>query len=128
MPQYFEEGPASFLVESIRQEKNRRIRDGRLKKEKVPLIISEDDIPFDIPSSWEWVRVQDIFNVRSALRIHQTDWRNEGVPFFRGRELVQLANTGKTNPEVFISRELYETNKAKGGVPQKNGWFLQLEQ
>ena len=120
VPQYFEEGPASILVESIRQEKNRRIRDGRLKKEKVPLIISEDDIPFDIPSSWEWVRVQDIFNVRSALRIHQTDWRNEGVPFFRGRELVQLANTGKTNPEVFISRELYETNKAKGGVPQKN--------
>lgn len=77
-------------------------------------------MPFEIPVSWKWVRVQDIFNVRSALRIHQTDWQSDGIPFFRGRELVQLANTGTTKPEIFISRELYEANKEKGGVPQKN--------
>ena len=68
-------------------------------------------MPFEIPVSWKWVRVQDIFNVRSALRIHQTDWQSDGIPFFRGRELVQLANTGTTKPEIFISRELYEANK-----------------
>ena len=112
--------PASILYESIQQEKNRRIKDGRLKKDKVSSFIPADEMPFEIPVSWKWVRVQDIFNVRSALRIHQTDWQSDGIPFFRGRELVQLANTGTTKPEIFISRELYEANKEKGGVPQKN--------
>lgn len=112
--------PASILFESIQQEKTRRIKDGRLKKDKVSSFIPEDEIPFEIPVSWKWVRIQDIFNVRSALRIHQSDWQSDGIPFFRGRELVQLANSGTTKPEIFISRELYETNKGKGGVPQKN--------
>ena len=115
-----EDEPASILFESIQQAKNRWINEGRIKKDRVNTAISEEEIPFSIPGSWKWVRIQDLFNVRSALRIHQTDWQSEGIPFFRGRELVQLANTGHTNPEVFISRELYERNKAKGGVPQKN--------
>lgn len=120
VPQCSEDTPASVFYDSIQQRKKSLIREGRLKEDKVSSYIPDEDIPFDIPDSWKWVRIQDLFNVRSALRIHQTDWRHEGIPFFRGRELVQLANTGNTSPEVFISRELYEHNKAKGGVPQKN--------
>ncbi len=64
-----------------------------------------------------WVRLGNIFNMRSALRIHQTDWRSEGIPFYRGRELVQLSNTGKTIPEIFLDPSFYEELKKKGGVP-----------
>lgn len=79
-----------------------------------------DAVPFEIPENWEWVRLGNIFNIRSAMRIHQTDWKTSGVPFFRGRELVQLIKSGKVDFEIYLSRELYEKNKEKGGVPKKD--------
>ncbi len=80
----------------------------------------EDEIPFDLPKNWAWTKAKCIYNIRSAIRIHQTDWQTSGIPFFRGRELVELCKTGNVNPEIFISEELYEQNREKGGVPQKN--------
>ena len=115
-----EEGTAEELYRQIQEEKQKLIKEGKIKKEKPLPEITEDEKPFDIPETWKWVRVQDLFNVRSAMRIHQTDWRTSGIPFFRGRELVQLANTGKADFEIYISKELYEQNKKKGGVPQKD--------
>lgn len=115
-----EEGTAEELYQQIQKEKQRLIREGKIKKEKPLSEIAEEEKPFDIPESWKWVRIQDLFNVRSALRIHQTDWKTSGIPFFRGRELVQLANNGTADFEIYISRELYEKNKEKGGVPQKD--------
>ena len=80
----------------------------------------EDEIPFAVPEGWVWCKTKQLYNIRSAIRIHQTDWQNEGIPFFRGRELIELCKTGKVHPEIFISESLYEENKEKGGVPQKN--------
>ena len=71
-----------------------------LKKDKPLPEITDEEIPFEIPTSWKWVRIQDLFNVRSAMRIHQTDWQSSGIPFFRGRELVQLVKTGTVDFEI----------------------------
>ena len=90
-----------------------KFADGRLKD-------IEDEIPFAVPEGWAWCKTKQLYNIRSAIRIHQTDWQNEGIPFFRGRELIELCKTGKVHPEIFISESLYEENKEKGGVPQKN--------
>lgn len=115
-----EEGTARELLEQIKLEKDQLIKDKKIKKSKPLPEITEDEIPFEIPESWEWVRVNDIFNVKSAMRIHQTDWQSSGIPFFRGRELVQLIKTGNVDFDIYISKELYEKNKEKGGVPNKN--------
>lgn len=115
-----EEGTARELLEQIKLEKDQLIKDKKIKKSKPLPEITEDEIPFEIPESWEWVRVNDIFNVKSAMRIHQTDWQSSGIPFFRGRELVQLIKTGNVDFDIYISKELYEKNKEKGGVPSKN--------
>ena len=115
-----EEGTARELLEQIKLEKDQLIKDKKIKKSKPLPEITEDEIPFEIPESWEWVRVNDIFNVKSAMRIHQTDWQSSGIPFFRGRELVQLIKTGNVDFDLYISKELYEKNKEKGGVPSKN--------
>ena len=108
------------LLKKIADEKLKLIEEGKIKKEKPLAEITEEEIPFDIPENWRWIRLGSVFNIRSALRIHQTDWCKTGIPFFRGRDLVQLSKNGDVNPEVFISEELYKKNKEKAGVPQKD--------
>lgn len=52
-----EEGTADELYEQIVAEKAQLIKDGKIKKEKPLPEIAEDEIPFEIPSSWKWVRL-----------------------------------------------------------------------
>ena len=54
-----EEGTAEELYQQIQAEKRRLIQEKKIKKEKPLAEISEDEIPFDIPESWKWVRLGD---------------------------------------------------------------------
>ena len=55
--------PASILLNKIRQEKKRLVKEGVLKKKDlVEITITDDEKPFEIPYSWEWCRIGDIFN------------------------------------------------------------------
>ena len=61
VPQDPSDEPASVLLQRIRKEKERLVKEGKLKKkdlESKP--IEEDEIPFEIPESWEWCRIADI--------------------------------------------------------------------
>ncbi len=55
-----EEGTAEELYRQIQTEKKRLIKEGKIKKEKPLPEIAEDEIPFDIPGSWKWVRLSTI--------------------------------------------------------------------
>ena len=55
-----EEGTGEELYRQLQTEKQRLIKDGRIKKEKPLAEIAEDEIPFDIPESWKWVRLNTI--------------------------------------------------------------------
>lgn len=55
-----EEGTAEELYRQIQEEKQRLIKEGKIKKEKPLPEITEDEVPFDIPESWKWVRLRDI--------------------------------------------------------------------
>ena len=57
----------------------------------------DDELPFEIPENWCWCRLKSIVNVVSARRVHQSDWRSEGVPFYRAREIGKLADTGSVD-------------------------------
>lgn len=59
--QHFEEGTAEELFEQIQEEKHRLIKEKKIKKEKPLPEITDDEKPFDIPESWKWVRVGEIF-------------------------------------------------------------------
>lgn len=56
VPQDPSDEPASVLLEKIAEEKQKLIKEGKIKKQKAMPAITEDEIPFDIPESWEWVR------------------------------------------------------------------------
>ena len=55
-----EEGIGEELYRQIQEEKKRLIKEGTIKKEKPLAEIAEDEIPFDIPESWKWVRLSTI--------------------------------------------------------------------
>ena len=55
-----EEGTGEELYRQIQTEKQRLIKEGKIKKEKDLPKIAEDEIPFDIPDNWKWVRVAQI--------------------------------------------------------------------
>ena len=56
-----EEGTAEELYRQIQEEKQRLIKEGKIKKEKPLPEITEDEVPFDIPESWKWVRLGNAF-------------------------------------------------------------------
>jgi type I restriction enzyme S subunit len=55
-----EDGNAADLLSDIRKQKAKLVKEGKLKKEKPLPAISDDEIPFDIPENWVWVRLSDI--------------------------------------------------------------------
>ena len=52
--------PANVLLEKIKAEKVELVKEGKIKKSKALPEITEDEKPFDIPDSWEWVRLGDV--------------------------------------------------------------------
>ena len=60
VPQDPNDEPVSVLLKKIAEEKKRLIKEGKIKKQKPLPEITEDEIPFDIPESWKWVRLADI--------------------------------------------------------------------
>ena len=133
VPQDPTDESAEALLERIRAEKRRLIKEGKIKKDKHESVIFrrdnshyekldgverciDDELPFEIPENWCWCRLKSIVNVVSARRVHQSDWRNEGVPFFRAREIGKLADTGYVDNELFITEALYN-EFAASGVP-----------
>lgn len=55
------EEPASILVEKVKKEKEELVKQKAIKKEKLLAPIDENEIPYQIPDSWEWVRIKDLY-------------------------------------------------------------------
>ena len=70
VPQDPNDEPASVLLNKIRKEKARLVKEGKLKKkelEETP--INDDEKPFEIPDSWEWVKLGNIASILGGKRI-----------------------------------------------------------
>ncbi|MBR6112058.1 MAG: restriction endonuclease subunit S [Paludibacteraceae bacterium] len=62
VPQIESEGTAEDLLKEIRAEKEKLVKEGKLKKKDLEVKpIEDDEIPFEIPEGWKWVRGYDIF-------------------------------------------------------------------
>ena len=78
VPQDPNDEPASVLLERIREEKKRLVKEGKLtKKDLEETPISEDEKPFDIPESWEWVRIGSIFSMQAGKNVTAADIKAE---------------------------------------------------
>lgn len=87
VPQDPNDEPASVLLDKIRKEKAQLVKEGKLKKKDlVETPISEDEIPFEIPESWEWCRLGSVIDLLSGRDLTPQDYnsKEEGIPYITG--------------------------------------------
>ncbi len=120
VPQDANDEPASELLKRIQVEKAKLITEGKIKKGKPLAEITDDEKPFVLPLGWVWNRLGELGIVSSSSRIHQKDWTDSGVPFYRAREIVKLSKFGYVDNELFITEELFNALTDKGNIPEPN--------
>ena len=83
VPQDPNDEPASVLLDKIRKEKAKLVKEGKLKKKDfIETPISKDEIPFEIPESWEWVRIKSIMSLQAGKNVTSSDIKNEQNSLF----------------------------------------------
>ena len=82
-----EEGTGEELYRQIQSEKQKLIREGKIKKEKPLPDIAEDEVPFDIPESWKWVRLGASFFVEMGQSPdgNSISIQSQGIEFHQGK-------------------------------------------
>ena len=122
VPQDPNDEPASVLLEKIRKEKARLVKEGKLKKkdlEEKP--ISEDEKPFEIPESWEWVRIGTIFNHSSGKQLSGSN--TEGAL----REYITTSNLYWGRFELDNLKSMYYKDSELEKCTAKQGDLLVCE-
>lgn len=110
--------PASVLLEKIKAEKEQLIKEKKIKKSKALPPISDDEKPFGIPDSWEWVRLGDIVDIRGGKRIPKGKKLEDTVsykPYIRVADMSQqtilLNNIKYANKDIYDKISHYTISK-----------------
>ena len=87
VPQDPNDEPASVLLERIKAEKERLIKEGKIKRSKKSAKSSDtphyENVPFELPNSWVWCRLEDIAYVASGSTPDKTCFVENGVPYIK---------------------------------------------
>ncbi|RHB00563.1 MULTISPECIES: restriction endonuclease subunit S [Bacteroidales] len=131
LPQITEEGTAQELLEQIRQEKQKLVKEGKLKKsalldsiiykgddnkyfEKIGTIEKDitDEIPFEIPNSWCWIRLNNLCNITNGftpLRTEPKFWENGNINWFTVEDIRKqgeyIYQTTQKITELAVSKD-----------------------
>ena len=96
-----EEGTGEELYRQIQAEKQALIKAGKIKKEKPLLEITENEIPFEIPESWKWVRFSAVIDVRDGT--HDTPkYVASGIPLVTSKNLTDGIIDFETAKDISI--------------------------
>ena len=64
-------------------------------------------------------RLEELCNISSSKRIYRKEYQQTGIPFYRGKEIIQKANNIPISDKLYISTEKYNEIEQKYGVPHK---------
>ena len=73
---------------------------------------------------WQTVSLRDVCTISLSKRIFAEEYKTEGIPFYRGKEVIEKHNGNCVSTELFISPERYEEIKSKFPVPRKGDILL----
>ena len=130
VPQDPNDEPASVLLERIRAEKERLIKEKKIKREKNPSVIFKGadntpyekiddevhplDTPFDIPESWEWVRHNDLFEISGGSQPPKSKFISEARDGYI--RLYQIRDYGNNPVPVYIPISAASKISHKGDI------------
>ncbi|QPG62685.1 restriction endonuclease subunit S [Pseudomonas sp. BIGb0427] len=83
VPQNPSDEPASELLKRIAEEKARLVTEGKLRKPKARLEISEEEMAFNLPRGWQWVRKADVFNFLNGYAFKSEWFQHKGIRLLR---------------------------------------------
>lgn len=139
VPQDPHDEPASVLLERIRAEKQKLIKEGKIKKDKGDSVIFkgddnrhyekfadgtvkciEDEIDFDLPEGWEYIRLSHIAYLGSGFTPVQSELCREGtIPYFK----VSDMNTVGNEKYISVTQQYYVGDKIKKNISQKHDYL-----
>lgn len=111
-----EEGTAQELLEQIEAEKKQLIKEGKIKKQKALPAIKEEEISFDIPESWEWVRLSDLGEIvggGTPKTGNSEYWDNGNVPWLTPADMRSISEKYVRYGNRFITEEGLKRSSAK---------------
>ena len=111
VPQNPNDEPASVLLERIRAEKERLIKEGKIKKSKTSKTSDTphyENVPFEIPNSWEWTTVETVCSkIGSGSTPKGSNYSSEGILFFRSQNVY---NDSVVLEDIkYISEEVHQS-------------------
>ena len=136
VPQDPNDEPASVLLERIRKEKEQLIKEGKIKKEKNPSYIFRsadnlpyekvgknepvciaDEVPFEIPESWEWVRLGNIFQHNTGKALNASNRTGSLLPYITTSNLYwDRFELGNLREMYFSVNEIEKCTATKGDL------------
>lgn len=73
-----------------------------------------------LPPTRQLKKLSEIYDITSSKRVFESERKKSGVPFYRAREIVKLAQNGFVDNELFISEEMYKEYWEKYWLPKEN--------
>lgn len=95
-----EDGNAEELYQQIQEEKQKLIKDGSIKKNKTYPEITNEDMLFNPPTNWKWIRFSNIITLQSGQDLKKDEYNsnNNGIPYLTG------ASNFNSNNKLMINR------------------------
>ena len=130
VPQIAEEGSAQELLEQIKEEKRKLVKEGKLRKSALndSVIFRGDDnkyyelidnspvcidefLPFQIPETWTWCKVKDLLEIQTgaSFKKEQANANKKGIRILRGGNILPNKYIFKDD-DVFVSEEFVNAN------------------
>lgn len=106
VPQDPSDEPASTLLECIQAEKAKLVFEGKIKKDKLLAVISDDEKPFDLPQGWEWVRLDQLSHVGTGATPLRTK------PEYFDPPAINWVTSGETSSSHIFKTEQYVSSLA----------------
>ena len=127
VPQDPNDEPASILLERIKAEKERLIKEGKIKRSKKSAKTSDtphyENVPFEVPESWVWTTIEEICSkIGSGSTPRGSNYSANGIPFFRSQNVY---NDRLVYDDIkYISEEVHQ--KMKGTEVLANDLLLNI--
>ncbi len=73
-----------------------------------------------LPEGWEEKKLKTMFDIGSSKRVYLSDYVEEGIPFYRSKEIIRLSEGQAINEPLYISDQAFNNFNNKFGAPNKN--------